>query len=84
MAIIIECNNRQFFLLLIFFFYIYFIYLFLERGEEKEGQRERNINVWSPPMHPLPPPGTRPAIQAYTPTGNQTGDPLVPGSRSIH
>ena len=26
----------------------YFIYLFLERGEGREKERERNINVWLP------------------------------------
>ena len=31
-----------------------FIYLFLERGERKEKERERNINVWLPLMHPPP------------------------------
>ena len=30
-----------------------FIYLFLERGEEKEKERERNINVWLPLVCPL-------------------------------
>ena len=30
----------------------YFIYLFLERGEGREKERERNINVWLPLVHP--------------------------------
>ena len=29
-----------------------FIYLFLERGEVKEKERERNISVWLPLAHP--------------------------------
>ena len=31
-----------------FFLQIYLIYLFLERGERREKERERNINVWFP------------------------------------
>ena len=30
------------------FFFKDFIYLFLEKGERKEKERERNINVWTP------------------------------------
>ena len=30
-----------------------FIYLFLERGERREEERERNINVWLPLTRPL-------------------------------
>ena len=48
---------------------------FLERGEGKEKERERNITVWLPLMHPLL--GTWPATQACALTGNPTGDPLV-------
>ena len=33
-----------------------FIYLFLDRREGEEKERERNINVWLPP-HPAPPTG---------------------------
>ena len=62
-----------------FYLYIYilkdFIYLFLERGERREKERERNINVWLPLMRPLL--GTWPATQASTLTGNWTSDPLV-------
>ena len=53
-----------------------FIYLFLERGEGKEKEREKNIYVWLPLMHPLL--GTWPATRACALTGNWTGDPLVP------
>ena len=51
------------------FIYIYvYIYIYiLERGGRK-GERERNINVWLPLVHPLL--GTWPAIQACALTGN--------------
>ena len=52
-----------------------FIYLFLEKGEGREKERERNINVWLPLVHPLL--GTWPSTQAWAMTGNRTGDPLV-------
>ena len=52
-----------------------FIYLFLDREEERGKETERNINVWLPlTRSPL---GTWPAIQAYALTGNRTGDSLV-------
>ena len=52
-----------------------FICLFLERGEGKEKEWEKNINVWLPLTHsPL---GTWPATQACAQTGNRTSDPLV-------
>ena len=41
----------------------------------RKGERERNINVWLPLMHPHL--GTWPTTQACALTGNQTGDPLV-------
>ena len=44
-----------------------------ERGRKED--REGNINVWLPLMHPLP--GTWPMTQACALTGNQTGDSLV-------
>ena len=34
--------------------------LFLEGGEEREIERERNINVWLPLMHPLLGPSQQP------------------------
>ena len=55
--------------------YFNFIYLFLERGEGKEEERERKINVWLPPMRPLL--GTWPTAQACALTGNRTDGPLV-------
>ena len=48
--------------------------LLLERGEEKEKERERNIK-WLPLTGP--PLGTWPATQACALTGNRTVDPLV-------
>ena len=59
-----------------------FIYLFLERGEGREKERERNINVWLPLT--WPPLGTWPTTQACALTGNQTSDPLVHSPRSFH
>ena len=35
-----------------FIFKKYFIYLFLERGEAKEKEKERNISVWLPLTYP--------------------------------
>ena len=49
--------------------------LFLDGGEEREKERERNINVWLPVMCPLL--GTWPATQACALTGNWTSNPLV-------
>ena len=37
-----------------YFFFRDSTHLFLERREEREKERERNINVWLSPMH-LPP-----------------------------
>ena len=59
-----------------------FIYLFLDRGERREKERERNINVWLPLVRPLL--GTWPATQACALTGNQTDDPLVCRLHSVH
>ena len=49
------------------FFFKDFIYLFLERGEEREKERERNIIVWLPLTCPLW--GTWPTTQACALTG---------------
>ena len=51
-------------------------YLFLERGEGREKERERNTNVWLPLTCPQL--GTWPTIQACALTGNQTSNTLVP------
>ena len=52
-----------------------FIHLFLERGEGKEEERERNISEWLPLTCPLL--GTWPTTQACALTGIRTGNPLV-------
>ena len=49
------------------FFFKDFIYLFLDRGEGREKERERNINVWLPLVNPLC--GTWPTTQACALTG---------------
>ena len=51
-----------------------FIY-FLERGEGKEKEKERNINVCLPLMCPQL--GIWPTMQACALTGNWTSNPLV-------
>ena len=56
-----------------FFFLRCCVFIFKERGKEKEG--EKNINVWLPLARPLL--GTWPATQVCALTGNQTGNPLV-------
>ena len=63
------------FLKSILLFLKYCIYLFLERGEGREKEGERNINVWLPLMCPVL--RTWPATQACALTGNRTGNPLV-------
>ena len=55
--------------------FLNFIYLFLERGEGKEKEREWNINVRLPLACSLQ--GTWPANQACALTGNRIDDPLV-------
>ena len=59
----------------LFYFLKCFIYLFLERGEGREKEGERSINVWLPLAQP--PLGTWPVTQACAPTGNQTDIPSV-------
>ena len=54
------------------------IFIFLERGDGREEERERNIDVGekhrSVASSYLPQPGTEPATQACALTRNQTGD----------
>ena len=52
-----------------------FVYLFLERGEGREKERERNISMWLPLTYFHP--GTWPATQTCALAGNWTGDPVV-------
>ena len=59
------------------FFRLLFIYLFVERGEGREKERERNMDVWLPLARPLL--GTWPTSQACALTGNRTGEPLDRG-----
>ena len=56
-------------------YFLDFVYLFLKRGEGREKERERNINVWLPLVPPLL--GTWPETQACALTGNLTSNPLV-------
>ena len=58
---------------LFYFFKEFYLFIFRERGGEKEW--ERNISVWLPLVCPLL--GTWPAAQACVLTGNQTSDLLV-------
>ena len=51
------------------------MYLFIERGEGRKKERERNISVWLPLICPHL--GACPAPQACALTGNRTCDPLV-------
>ena len=60
---------------IIILFSFFKIYLFLGRGEGREKEKGRIINVWLPLMHPHL--GTWPATQACSLTRNQTSDPLV-------
>ena len=56
-----------FFYKFVYFFLFYFIYLFSETGERREKERERNIHVWLPLVHPLL--GALPTTQAGALTG---------------
>ena len=51
------------------------MYLFLEREEGREKERERNINVWLPLLSPQL--GIWPATQVCALTGNRTSNTLV-------
>ena len=62
-------------ILWVVFFNFFKLVYFLERGEGKEKERKRNINVWLPLTLSLL--GTWPATQACALTENSTGDPLV-------
>ena len=57
------------------FSFIKRFYLFLDRGEGREEERKRSINMWLRLTCPLL--GTWPATQACALTGNWTGDLLV-------
>ena len=74
-SVTVDVSNVALFLSFLFLFFKDFIYLLLDRGEEWEKERERNISVWLPLMRPLL--GIWPATQACALTGNQTSAPLV-------
>ena len=63
------------FLFLCILFFKDFIYLFLERGEGWEKERERNINAWTSLV--CPPTGDLARNPGMCPDQNRTGDPLV-------
>ena len=72
----ISTLHREFTYLFQFHIFILFkkiLFIFIERGRERE--REGNINVWLPLTCPLL--GAWPTTQACALTGNQTGDPLI-------
>ena len=71
------------FIYFVLFVFILFIYLLLERGETREKERKKNINVWLPLTRP-PPQGSWPATQASALTGNRICGPLVTGLCSVH
>ena len=56
-------------------FLFFRFYLFSERGEGREKESKRNIDVWLPLAHPQP--ETRPATQVCALIGIWSGDPLV-------
>ena len=58
-----------------FYFLKVSFYLFLDRWEGREKERERNTNMWLLLM--CPPLGTWPTTQASALTGNQASNPLV-------
>ena len=58
-----------------FLSFLFSIYLFLEGGEGKEKEGERNVSVWLPLAHSIL--GTWPATHACALTGNRTSDLLV-------
>ena len=60
-----------------------FIYLFLERGERKEKERERNI-YQLPFALALRQAGTQPATQVCALTGVEPASSWSAGPRSIH
>ena len=62
---------------ILFYLFIFkdFIYLFLERGEGREKERERNIDAWVPLV--CSPLGTWPTTQACALTRSRRGVPLL-------
>ena len=56
-------------------FWVFFNIIFIFRQRGREGEKERNTNVWLPLAHP--PLGTWTTTQACALTGNRTSDSLV-------
>ena len=57
----------------------FYLFLFLEGGEGRQKERERNINMWNIDLLPLTCPQLRtwPTTQAYALTGNRSGNLFV-------
>ena len=95
-----HCIEKLFIYLYFYFWIVFFkkiFYLYLERGEGREKERERNIDMcerhidWMPLTHPQL--GNWPAVQACALTRNQTGNlpvcrpvlnPLSHTSKGMH
>ena len=68
---------------LVFFGGVDFIYLFLERGERREKEKERNISVWLPLK--MPPTGDLACNTGMCPgLGIKPAALLFTGKHSIH
>ena len=76
-------HYERFITRVILFFKKDFTYLFLDRGEGREKERERNINVWLPLMHtPYWGPGLQPRHVPWL--GIEPVTLWFTGWRSIH
>ena len=69
------CTNHRNWAIAPSFFLFKILFIYFQRGEGREKQKERNINVRLPPVCPQL--GTWHTTQACVLTGNQTRDPLV-------
>ena len=73
-SLILFCLSGNVFISLSFFIRFY-LFTFLDKGEGREKERERNINMWLLLTHPLL--GTWPTTQACALIGNRTSNRLV-------
>ena len=64
------------------FLKIIYLFIYLERREGREKERERNVNVWLPLARTKL--ETWPETQAHALTGNQTSALSVTGQHSVH